>query len=176
MNKSILMGFIASMVMVSNIAIADEKSVVGMGFDVGAPDGLALGIVGRIPSIPVLKAEVAGTYALSEGIRGSLIFDPFRSPVSVILALDAGHMFPGKIPFFDKSPMIQYNYMNLQPGLTFGSRDGFRFFIRGGVSWISGSISDTGKLFELSNGVSMSDPTFSVRIVPSAKLGFVAMF
>jgi hypothetical protein len=180
--KKMLMAMLATgMLLMAAPAMADDQPAerfrfIGIGFDVGAPDGAALGVVGRIPNIHWLRLELAATRALAFGVRGSATLDPIKFPVGLTLTTDLGHSFDGKVPGVDKSPDISYTYFNLQPGLEFGNRDSFRFVLRAGLSYIGGTAANFQQLVNAGNGISVGDPSFHGWVAPSAKIGFQWLF
>jgi hypothetical protein len=147
---------------------------VGGNFDLGAPDGIAFGVDVK-PGIKWLSLGAAFTdNILAPGVRGSLVLLPIKFPVMPEFAVDVGHEFNGDLPVGNK-PGLSYSYLNLQPGVSFGSRDGFRFFIRGGVSYIDLQTSNFQNVVSFS-GVSLENPNFHGWFFPSGKIGFALFF
>jgi hypothetical protein len=159
---------------VSSTALADENHYIGFQADVGAPDGANIGIVAH-PGIQWLRVVASGSYNyLSPGLRGEITLDPIKFPVALTLTADAGYFFPGSVPHLNNSPSLAYSYYNLQPGLEFGRRNRWRFFLRGGYSLIDA---------KLTNVIINNDKTFifsgadaQLHGAPSAKLGFCVLF
>jgi hypothetical protein len=179
--KKLLIGMLAAGTMLTaTSAMADEQPerfrFLGVGFDAGAPDGVALGVVGRVPNIHWLRLELAATRALAFGVRGSATLDPFKFPVGLTLTTDLGHSFDGTVPGVDKSPSIGYTYFNLQPGIELGGRDSFRFFLRAGLSYIAGSAGNFQQVLNTSSGTTVGDPSFHGWVAPSAKIGLNWLF
>ncbi len=175
MNRIVTALSVCALSLVSLSAQADDKLRLGFGMDVGVPDGAAVGIVAS-PWLPWLKVEGAGTYNyISEGMRGSVTLDPFKSPISLTLTGDLGGYFPGSIPGVNKSPTFGYVYENALLGLEVGKRTGFRFFLRGGVSHADVSVSNFNQAFTLPTGAMVGNPNVSL-LMPSAKLGFTWLF
>jgi len=184
MKKAVGCGIIIAGMIVSSSALAADKTEprhrwVGMQMDVGVPDGAALGLVLR--PIPFHKYDwlhvgVSGTYnVLAPGIRVGATFDPIKFPVAPTLTAEYGHAFEGKVPGVDKSPGVSYDYTNLHLGLEFGNRDTFRFFLRGGVSYLN--VNTSGFQETMSNkDVAIGNPSFTARVAPTAKLGFSLYF
>lgn len=157
-----------------SIAANAQNKYVGMQFDTGIPDGMALGINIK-PNVKWLHMNLSGTYnILSPGVRGGITLDPLKFPIAPTFTLEGGHYFEGKIP--SKEIKISYNYFNLQPGLEFGNRDSFRVFFRGGVSWINMNISNLSSALESNSDTIIGDASIKMKIVPTAKLGFLIFF
>lgn len=149
---------------------------VGLSFDIGAPDGAALGVVVR-PHLNWLRLDLAGTYnGLAPGLRGGLTLDPIKFPMVPTLTLEGGGTWPGKVPGVSNSPEVSYDYVNLHLGIEFGNRDTWRFYLRGGWSYINAQVSDFQNAITLPSGVSIGNPTLSGWVAPSAKLGFAIYF
>jgi hypothetical protein len=160
------------------ISDAGNESVpfkLGMLFDVSVPSGGALGIEARLPHVPWFKVGLAGTYTLAPGIRGNILFDPIKFPVAPLLNVDVGHQFPFTVPSVSNSPSIDFTYCDLQGGIGFGSRDGFRFMLMGGMSYLYGGAHGFQGLLTQVNGLTVADPTFN-GWVPNVKLGFSLLF
>ena len=160
-------------------AYADEDSqprhrTVGVGLDVGVPDGVAVGVVVR-PVVNWLRLEAAGTYNLmAPGIRGGLTLDPVNFGVAPTFTFEGGHAFEGNVPHIDKQIGVQYNYANLHLGLEFGRRDYWRIFLRGGVSYLDLQTSGFQNATKV-GGFNLDNPSFDGWL-PSAKLGFALYF
>ncbi len=179
MNK-IVLPLILSLMMVPALASADESprfKYVGMQVDVGVPDGAAVGVVVR-PKLNWLRLNLSGTYnVLSPGIRGGFTLDPIKFPIAPTLTLEGGHSFKGTVPGIASNPEVSYNYANLHLGIEFGNRDSWRFFIHGGPSWINAQTYDfENTIGNKDKSLSVSDPSVSARVFPTAKLGFALYF
>ncbi len=73
------------------------------------------------------------------------------------------------------APSISYSYANFHLGLEVGKRATFRFFVRGGASWLEGGTAS----FQSANGGSgpiFGNPSFNGWLAPSGKVGFVGYF
>lgn len=146
----------------------------GLQLDAGAPDGVALGVIVR-PSLNWLRLNASGTWNyLSYGVRGGLTLDPINFPIAPTLTVEGGHFFYGTIP--SEQLQVSYDYLNLHGGLDFGKRDVIRFFIHGGVSYMNVYTKNFSTLFNHSDTITLSDPTFSVRAAPSLKVGIFYLF
>jgi hypothetical protein len=151
---------------------------VGMQFDVGAPDGVALGVVVR-PYVNWARLNLSGTYnAIAPGIRGGLTLDPIKFPVAPTLTFEGGHAWQGDIPGQgSKLPQVGYDYMNLHLGLEFGNRDHWRFFLQGGPSWLHITTNNFQSVVGSSDpNLLIGNPTANVSVIPTAKLGFALYF
>lgn len=171
------------LVTASSAAKADEPVPerhrwVGMQFDVGAPDGVALGVVVR-PYVNWARLNLSGTYnAIAPGIRGGVTLDPIKFPVAPTLTFEGGHAWEGNIPGGGTSlPQVGYDYMNLHLGLEFGNRDHWRFFLQGGPSWLHVETSNFQAVVGSNDaGLVIGNPTANVSVIPTGKLGFALYF
>ncbi len=143
----------------------------------GVPDGVGLGIVVR-PKLNWLRLNLSGTYnVMAPGIRGGFTLDPIKFPVAPTFTLEGGHAFEGRLPGSKDLPSFSYDYLNLHGGLEFGKRDSFRFFIHAGPTFMNAYTSNFAESIGNANkSIYISDPTISVRLIPTAKLGFTLMF
>jgi hypothetical protein len=145
----------------------------GLSMDLGVPDGAALGLVVR-PRFDWLRIGAAATHnGMAPGVRFGVTVDPIAFPIAPTLTVDGGHYWEGAMPLLKGSPAIGYNYANFHLGLEVGNRATFRFFLRGGVSWLDVS---TAHFQSASATSSMGDPSFSGWLAPSGKLGFSTYF
>lgn len=180
MRKTVFGALLACMVLATVSAEAGDESsprfrYVGMNFDVGAPDGAALGVVVR-PHLNWLRLNLAGSYnGLAPGVRGGLTLDPINFPVAPTATFEYGHFWDGTVPGVHQSPEVGYDYANLHVGLEFGKRDVWRFYLRGGATWIDAHAGGFQSTINLPNGVSVGDPTIQGWL-PSGKLGFAIYF
>jgi hypothetical protein len=154
-------------------ALAPRHRTFGLSMDVGVPDGAALGLSVR-PKVDWLRLGASFTYnGMGPGFRGSLTLDPIRYPIAPTFTVEGGHAFPGQVPGVSNSPALTYNYANLHLGLEVGNRETFRFFLRGGVSWLDLGTSN----FQAMSGMSgLGDPSYKGWLAPSGKLGFATYF
>lgn len=180
MKYGILSSVFAACIAISIGASAQQEPrhrFVGIQADTGIPDGAALGLVLRpipVESVDWFRLGVSGTYnGLAPGVRAGITFDPFRSPVAPTLTGEVGHAFSGTVPHATGSPTVQYDYANIHLGLEFGNRNVWRFFLRGGVSWMNVNTSNFQGALNLSDSSLMiGNPQFSGLIAPTGKLGF----
>jgi hypothetical protein len=159
----------------------------GMTMDVGVPDGAALGLVVR-PHFDWLRIAGAVTHnGIAPGVRVGVTLDPIAFPIAPTLTFEAGHYWEGKLPMIQDSPTLGYNYANIHLGLEIGNRATFRFFLRGGVSYLdvnasninmgsgsSGTVAANGS--NAMSGSGIGNPSFSGWVAPSGKLGFSLYF
>ncbi len=180
MINKLVTSLVLTSALVASSALADEPKprfkYVGMQLDLGVPDGAALGVVVR-PKLNWLRLNVSGTYnVLAPGIRGGLTLDPIKFPIAPTFTLEGGHAFEGKLPGVEM-PGISYDYLNIHGGLEFGSRDSFRFFIHGGPTYMGVHTSNfADSVGNTDKSITISDPTVSIRLIPTAKLGFALLF
>jgi hypothetical protein len=146
----------------------------GVSMDVGVPDGAALGIVVR-PRFDWLRLGAAVTHnGMAPGLRLGVTIDPIAFPIAPTLTIEGGHYWAGTVPGIQGSPSIGYDYANFHLGLEFGNRATFRFFLRGGASWVDMSAAQA--LNTTSNASSIGNPSYTGWLAPSAKLGFALYF
>jgi len=154
----------------------ERHHTVGMVMDVGVPDGAAIGLSLR-PFVEWLRVTAAGTYnGMAPGARIGMTLDPIAFPIAPTFTVEGGHSWAGSVPLIGDAVAVGYNYMNLHLGLEFGSQSSFRFFLRGGVSWLDVSSSTGSQKTDGSGTASLSDPSFSGWVAPSGKLGFSTHF
>jgi hypothetical protein len=166
-------------------AVAPRHRMFGVTMDVGVPDGAALGIVVR-PRFDWLRIAGAVTHnGIAPGLRFGVTLDPIDFPVAPTLTVEGGHYWQGTLPTVSDSPTVGYNYANIHLGLEIGSRATFRFFLRGGVSYLdvnasninmgsSGTVAANGA--GAMSGSGIGNPSFSGWLAPSGKLGFSVYF
>lgn len=193
MKRIVFLGVAAAVMAGSTLALADSYSdpyrpdgsysprypfKLGMNFDLSVPSGVALGLDARLPQVPWFKLGLSATATLNAGIRGNILIDPIKFPVAPVANIDVGHQFGFKVPGLDNSPTIDFSYTDLQGGLGFGSREGFRFMLMGGMSYLWGTANHFQGVLPASastEGLTIADPTFH-GWVPNAKLYFIGMF
>jgi hypothetical protein len=153
--------------------VAPRHRTFGMSMDLGVPDGAALGLVVR-PRFDWLRLGAAVTYnAMAPGARLGVTIDPIAFPIGPTLTIEGGHYWPGSVPGVKDSPSIGYNYANFHVGLETGNRATFRFFLRGGASYLDLS---TAHFQSGSSSSGIGNPSYSGWLAPSGKLGFSAFF
>ena len=102
--------------------------------------------------------------------------DPFKFPVGLTLTGDVGGYFPASVPGVAKSPTLAYTYENILLGTEFGSRSGFRFFLRGGITHMDVNASGLDKSFTLPGGATLGSPHVSAWAAPAVKIGMQWLF
>lgn len=160
----------------------------GLQLDVGAPGGAGLMLLYK----PLWWMRLNGGLAyniIGVGIRGGVTVMPVRWGVTPTLSLDVGHYFSGDLNKFvttsnvyEKALLSQaaYNFLSAQVGLEFGSQDGFVFYLRGGLTYLSAGLA--GKdLTDYANSTygagsseryAFGDANFTA-LIPCASLGFM---
>lgn len=161
--------------------------ILGLGIDVGVPDGANLSILARPSSWSRLQFAV-GNNGMSYGWRLGAAVLPFRDgPAAVV---EYGHYrdgnanrIAGKLigSSFQPSPLFErvgYDYVNLQLGVNFGYRR-VVFFIQGGLSVVRGQIHNANQVLQQQtsglDGTEVavkSDPTFKATGF-AGKLGLI---
>lgn len=176
-------GILSSLLLISSTALSKEPEspqpamkVWGLQLDAGVPAGVGLSLIIR----PVRWGYMnfGGAFnGMAPGLFTGATLDPFDWPITLTLTGELGGSFRGKLIGVSDAPDISYVYANLWPGIEFGSRDSARFFIRGGVSWVDGSLynSDT-YLHNSDPSISYSNPHFTAAIAPTGKIGFRMLF
>jgi hypothetical protein len=148
----------------------------GVTTDLGLPDGAAFGVVVR-PKFDWLRLNVAGTYNLmAPGVRVGVTIDPIAFVIAPTLTVEGGHSWAGRLPIGD-APTVGYTYANFHLGIEAGNRARFRFFVRGGVSWIDAT--GAGNVQGGSggtSGVGIINPSYAGWLAPTAKLGISTYF
>jgi hypothetical protein len=138
--------------------------------DFGVPDGAGLGL--SVRPVEWLRLGAAATHnGLAPGARVGITFDPMPTPVAITFTVEGGHYWSGTVPGIQGAPAVAYNYANVHLGLEFGNRSSFRFFLRGGASWLDMTASSLPS--DLSG---LSNLSYHGWMAPSAKLGFSLYF
>jgi opacity protein-like surface antigen len=146
----------------------------GMSMDVGVPDGAALGVVMR-PRFDWLRLGAAVTHnGIAPGVRLGVTIDPIAFPIAPTLTIEGGHSWAGTVPMLQGSPSIGYDYANFHLGIEVGNRASFRFFLRGGASWVDMSSAQAQNTGVAITGI--GNPSYTGWLAPSAKLGFALYF
>jgi len=154
---------------------------VGLQLDLGVPDGATAGVVVR-PYVEWVRVNLSATYnGVAPGIRGAVTLDPINFGIAPTLTLGVGHAFKGNVPSFVPSasdiPAFDYTYFNLHPGLEFGNRNSWRFFIQGGPTWLHVNTFDFRKAMGSDEpSLRVVDPSANARINPTVKLGLATYF
>jgi hypothetical protein len=160
---------------VSSLSFAEEPTKhkwVGLDLNVGAPEGVGVGVVVS-PYYDWLK--LTGSYTnnyFASGGRLGLTLDPIKFGVAPTFTTEygfTGHFNAGKV-VNENLPDASYQYVNLQPGLEFGSRNGFRFYIRGGLTHLWADTYNFNSVIT-TEGVSASNPHATFWLAPTFKIG-----
>jgi hypothetical protein len=148
---------------------------VGMGLDIGVPDGAAVAVVVR-PGLDWLSVAGGVTYnGMAPGLRLGATVAPFATIVSPTLTLEGGRAWKGTVPGVSGSPSLGYTYANFHVGIDVGSRDGLRFFLRGGVSYVDMSASNWSPSSSAAD-IGIASPSYSGWLAPSGKVGISTFF
>lgn len=155
--------------------IGPRYRFVGLDFQAGVPDGGSIGLILR--PFYFTQFEWAGTYnGIAPGVRVGLTIDPIPWAISPTLTAEGGATFSGPVPFMSNPPNVEYKYANLHVGLAMGNWRVWRFYVRGGMSWIDLQTHNLGNAFNNTDpSVAMGD----ARVygwIPSAKIGFMYLF
>lgn len=181
MRKSIILASLLTSLCVTTSAMADDTvpkkhKWVGVSGDIGVPDGAAIGVVVS-PYFYWLKANINYTnnYFASGG-RAGITLDPIKFFIGPTFTTEYGFstQFNASHTFGATLPGTSYEYVNLQPGIELGSPNGFRFFVRGGVSSVWIHAYDFNQVLNSTN-VTTSDPKAHLWLAPTFKLGFTAL-
>lgn len=157
----------------------------GLAFQAGFPEGVALGLLYRpLPSLR-LWAGPAWNYA-SLGIQGGAAFHPWRLAVSPFLSVEAGRYFSSDMSFAaqgssgvpeELAPLlddVRYAYGAAHLGLEVGSPNGLAFSLSVGLAYVSvearGTASSTADGGGTTAEVEFDDPKLRGTL-PSVKLG-----
>lgn len=171
---------LASLAITGNV-LADtttepKRNWLGVAADIGAPDGIALGLVVR--PFDWTRLTFSGTHnVMAPGFRFGATLDPIKFPVVPTATFEFGHSFEGKLPGLDNAPRFSYDYLNLQAGIEAGNRDNWRVFLRAGLSWLNIDTKDFNSTIKNTDkSIFVADPRLDANFFPSAKLGFACFF
>ena len=157
--------------------VAKERNkYVGMTWGLGTPTGMSLGLSIR-PAIQWAHADILGTtIGLAHGIAGSVTLDPINFGIAPTITGEIGRVFEGSIP--GKDVKFSYDHASVLGGLEFGSRRGFRFFLRSGFTWINVKVKGLQSIMPSDNNadITFTDPTLKARFAPTVRLGFTLFF
>lgn len=139
--------------------------------------GVPSGCTGQMGIRPLnwLKLEVGAGYNLmAPGVIGSVTLDPIPWPVGLTLTVDGGHYWSGPVPFVNNPPSVEYSFAEFLGGLEFGSRNSWRLYFRGGLTYLNGTASgfDTGSDKSLTVGT----PNVNGWFAPAVKFGVSIYF
>jgi hypothetical protein len=138
---------------------------------------------------PLRQLEVSAGLSyngVSNGGRGEITWAPFDSIITPTLSVAIGHYEDGDAnplarlisgnPMFE-SPLLDrlgYDYQSAQVGFELGRRR-VSFYLRAGVSHITGTIHGIGELAGQMTQVTGADPAVTI-LTASARLGLVVRF
>ena len=149
------------------VASAGEKpNTIGFQADVGVPDGSALSLAYRLD--PVTFTGGATYNLMAVGPRVGVQWDVV-GPLT--LSADLGTSGKNDLSLFapdEDLPSFSYNYASAQIG--FATDGDFRFFMRGGISYIWFSVDD----YQNTSGettVTLKNITGDALVAPTLKLG-----
>jgi hypothetical protein len=172
-------------------AASSERSrppVIGVGADVGLPDGAMASLVLR-PISPLRLSLAVGSNGAAPGFRAGVSLLPFGAGPSI--ALEGGHylagnpdgpiktVFGGMGQFASYVGKINYTFANAHAGIDVGRRD-FTFFAHAGLSYIRATLRDVVVPVDANQNRDAPVTTVTFRedpvlrmFTPSVKLGFV---
>jgi hypothetical protein len=162
-------------------AQAERPNLIGVQLDVGAPDGIAPSLVFS-PFLYFIKIPVSvTTNCFGLGWRAGVTLDPVKWALGPSYTLEYGaykSLNLRGVTGEEKLPLVNYSYLNNHLGLEIGNPNGFRFFLRGGFSYIW---ANTKELEAFINDKQTKTTVTSGELnvegwIPSAKLGFSVMF
>ncbi len=159
---------------------------VGVTFDLGAPDGLNLGIAWR-PVDPVRFSVTAATNGIGGGGRvGVALKAPWD--VAPVIAVEGGHFLEadanwvvgalgGEQDGISVLERVGYTFANAHGGLEFGNPKA-TFYIHGGMSGIWTKVRGLQAFVdkEADEGTLRIDDANIRAFVPSARFGFIIYF
>jgi hypothetical protein len=165
----------------------ERDTLIGIGFDAGAPGGGGFTLLVRPLWWLRLNGGIAYNYA-GFGFRGGLSLAPCWCAVTPTLNLDAGRFLSGDFNKFasvsDPNARallshVNYTFATAQLGLEFGSQRWFNFYLRGGLAYFESSFSGA-DLTALAQGKIASDPSTRYKagdgkftsVAPCLSLGF----
>jgi len=140
--------------------------------------GVPSGCVGELGFRPwyFLKLEVgAGYNSMAPGVIGSVVFDPIPWGLGLTLSVDAGHYWSGPAPFVNNPPSVEYSFVSPMLGLEFGNYRAWRFYVRGGVSYLDGTVSNI-SYGNNDQSLMIGNPRAQGWAAPAAKIGFSVYF
>jgi hypothetical protein len=179
----------------ANASLLNEEPehvpMLGVGLDVGAPDGVGANLYVRL--FKFLELHGGGAYnGVTAGLRGGVTFVPWDRWFVPTLTLEVGDHPAGDanpvVRFFTGNPALNisqlenvgYGYQSALLGFEFGSREHYMIFLRGGVTRVVGHASSNA-VIAAGGGSGASGSTSVGNIdaeltLPAAKFGFALYF
>lgn len=172
---SFIFVFLFAFLFSSTSFASEDRNFFGFSTDVGVPDGLGVGVVLR--PAPWFRSNYHFTHnSAAPGYRIGVTLDPINFPIAPTATVEYGASVPGQVVGLDRSPFVWYNYSNLHLGLEFGKRNYFRFYLRGGISFIGAKTKALSVVLDQKEVVLISDPSVNAVFFPTTKLGMVFFF
>jgi hypothetical protein len=193
MRKNIIMLITAALLCIAGVANADEVVQpapvtltnphpvrVGFGMDLGAPSGIAVGVVVH-PATDYLSLQASFTEnILSPGGRLAIKVDPFafapRVPIGLFFDLQGGFTGIGNVPIHSVTlPGVGYDYLNFYGGLRLGRVNGFHWLFEVGPSYIHVNTSNFQAVVASSSnttGLTLGNPSGNAWVTPTFITGF----
>ena len=173
----------------------DEYSLTrfGLQLDAGAPGGAGAMLLVRPMWWLRLNAGLAYD-VIGFGLRGGVTLAPGHFAVTPTLNLDAGHYFSGDANKFvtpsDPDPAVlaaeksllshtTYTFASAQIGLEFGSQRRFAFYLRGGLAYLTTTVSGADLTTVANSKAGGNNTTYKLgdakftSVLPTAALGFL---
>lgn len=139
-----LVGVLAMLCTSTNAAAQESHPFrAGFGMDLGAPSGLALGLVVH-PYVDWLSLQASLTFnGFGPGARLAAKIDPVahvlpNSPLGILFDVQGGVACYGNMPgSASQYPTVGYEYVNLYGGFRFGKVNRFHWIFEVGPSYIN---------------------------------------
>lgn len=172
------LAFIAAL-SIPQIAKADDPAPKHKwgGIDLGC--GVPSGCTGQMLFRPFnwMKIGVGAGYNLmAPGVIGSLTLDPIPWPVGLTLTVDGGHYWSGNVPFVNNPPSVEYSFAEFLGGLEFGSRNVWRLYFRGGLTYLDGTASNFQTGNNTDSSTTVGNPRVHGWVAPAIRFGFSVYF
>ncbi|MFL5321978.1 MAG: hypothetical protein ACJ790_20115 [Myxococcaceae bacterium] len=170
----------------------ERVPMLGVGADVGAPDGAGANIYVRLFKFLELHGGVAYN-GVTAGLRGGVTFLPWDRWYVPTLTLEVGDHPAGDanpaVRFLTGNPHLNisqlenvgYGYQSALLGFEFGSREHYMIFLRGGVTRVVGHASSNATVIAAGGGSGANGTTTFGNIdaeltLPAAQFGFALYF
>jgi len=155
----------------------------GLQLDAGAPGGATLALVARPWRFLRVNGGMAWNY-FGFGVKGGVTLAPFRWGIAPTLGVEGGHLFQADASRLGNGATakrllgsIGYSYVSGDVGLELGPQDRFLFFVRGGISYLSGPVKNVAEAIQAGSGgevvVKSAGEATASYFGPSAKVGVV---